>query len=109
VATRLDPGPAAIVAPSSDRVHGFDFALLISLCFAPSRHRRGGQGNGQRITAQGHEGDESSDRPLGVGVGADGFGDIADGAALVSARRPLAATPCVLYVGLPGRAALTQQ
>jgi hypothetical protein len=77
MAAWLDPGPATIVAPSSDRAYGFDFALLISSCLAPSGSRRGRQGDREWITAQHHEGDQPPGRPLAVRVGPNQLSDVA--------------------------------
>ena len=47
-----------------------------------ARRSRGHQCDGERITAQHHEGDQPADGALCVGVGADEFRDVADGRGL---------------------------
>jgi hypothetical protein len=93
VAAWPDPGSAAIVAASSHRVCGFDFALLISSCLAPSRGSRGRQCDGERVAAQDHQGNQPPDSPLGIGIDAQQLGHVPDRRRPVSICRPLAAAP----------------
>jgi len=47
----------------------------------PRRSRRG-QGDGERVAGENHEGYQPSDYPLGVRIGADQLSDVADGRGL---------------------------
>jgi hypothetical protein len=55
--------------------HGFQ-------AFPPSRRSRSRQRDGQRITTQHHKADQPPDCPFAISVGADEFGDIANGSSL---------------------------
>jgi hypothetical protein len=56
----------------------YDFALLISSCFAASGGSRSRQCNGERVAAQDHECDQRPDGAGWVGIRADEFHKGAD-------------------------------